>query len=329
MALVQAIASNTGASNTAMNLTLPSGAATVGNTIIVAVWTSAASMPNAPTDNATPANTYTLVATQSGNCFLYTAPVTNACTIVTVPAQTTGFRSAFVCEESGITSSSPVDASAYNNSGGGTSWSSSSVNLTVANDTCYAFQKIGNTTTTNTPTSPMAQLTGTNITNGKNTNSTSGYDFFGSRGVFTGTGSTTAQGTLSGSNTAQQGFVWLKPLAGPIPTVTLVSPNPVFDGELGVIIAGTNFGASQGSGKIYLSPTDNVNNASRVEQLSQSWSDTNINFHVIRGNLNYNATLYLFVLNDTGQSNASGYPVSIYPIAQPLGGHPRFQMHYR
>lgn len=71
-------------------------------------------------------------------------------------------------------------------------------------------------------------------------------------------------------------------------------------------ISGTNFGASQGSGAVYLCPTDDVNDANREPQTIVSWSDTSITFTVTRGSLNYDTNLYLFVKENGGTSNASG-----------------------
>lgn len=95
--------------------------------------------------------------------------------------------------------------------------------------------------------------------------------------------------------------------ANVIPTITSVGgDNSVFNGETSVIIVGTNFGASQGSGKVYLSPTDAVGNGSRVEQTVTAWADTSITISVVKGGLSLDTNVYGFVVNNAGNSNAAG-----------------------
>ena len=76
-------------------------------------------------------------------------------------------------------------------------------------------------------------------------------------------------------------------------------------------VTGTGFGASRGSGQVYICPTDDVDDANRVAQTILSWTDTSIVITAVRGNLNYNTNLYLFVVEDGGMSNPSGYVVQI------------------
>ncbi len=45
---------------------------------------------------------------------------------------------------------------------------------------------------------------------------------------------------------------------GGTPTITSVTPSTFADGDTGIVIAGTNFGASQGGGTVTLSPADNI-----------------------------------------------------------------------
>lgn len=78
-----------------------------------------------------------------------------------------------------------------------------------------------------------------------------------------------------------------------------------------VTITGTNFGTSQGNGKVWLSPTNNVNDGARVEQTVLAWSDTSITIRVVRGALSLLTNLYLFVTNGTAETNASGYVTQI------------------
>lgn len=92
------------------------------------------------------------------------------------------------------------------------------------------------------------------------------------------------------------------------PDVTAVSD--LYGGNVATV-TGTGFGASRGSGQVYISPTDSIADANKVAQTILSWSDTSIVITVARGNLNYNTNLYLFVLDDNDVSNADGYVVQI------------------
>lgn len=76
-----------------------------------------------------------------------------------------------------------------------------------------------------------------------------------------------------------------------------------------ITITGTTFGASQGSGKVYLSPTDSIADGSKVEQTVTSWGASSITITVAKGALLYGAA-YLFVQENGGVSNAAGYAVS-------------------
>jgi adhesin HecA-like repeat protein len=75
-----------------------------------------------------------------------------------------------------------------------------------------------------------------------------------------------------------------------------------------VTITGTNFGAVEGD--VYVSPTDDVTNASKVAQAVTVWADTSITFDAVRSTLATGSTLYLFVVPDTNDENADGYSVA-------------------
>lgn len=81
-------------------------------------------------------------------------------------------------------------------------------------------------------------------------------------------------------------------------------------GEAGVVITGTGFGITQGVGTVLISPTDDVTNVAAVAQTVTSWSDTAITFTAVQGALTLGATAYLFVKENAGLSNTSGWPVS-------------------
>jgi hypothetical protein len=73
------------------------------------------------------------------------------------------------------------------------------------------------------------------------------------------------------------------------------------------------FGASQGTGTVIISPTDNVNDGSATPQTINGWGDTSINITGYRGSRALNTNLYLFVKNNSGQSNANGLVVQFVP----------------
>ena len=93
------------------------------------------------------------------------------------------------------------------------------------------------------------------------------------------------------------------------PTVTNVAPSDFEGGQVGVTITGTSFEASQGTGNVIISPSNNVADGSAVSQTETAWADTSITITTARGSLTYGAQMYLFVTNNSGASNASGYPV--------------------
>lgn len=85
-----------------------------------------------------------------------------------------------------------------------------------------------------------------------------------------------------------------------------------FNGE-SITITGTNFGASQGAGRVWISPTNNVNDGSRVEQTVTAWSDTSITITTVKGGLSYLTNAYLFVVNNLSQTNSTGHVVQLEP----------------
>ena len=96
-----------------------------------------------------------------------------------------------------------------------------------------------------------------------------------------------------------------------VPTITDFGDESHRVGEVGVTITGTNFGSSQGTGFVKISPTDDINNANAVTQtVSGTWTDTSIPITIVRGSsvpLPLFTNLYLFVQNDSASSNAAGY----------------------
>lgn len=114
--------------------------------------------------------------------------------------------------------------------------------------------------------------------------------------------------TLSGGSTSAE-----EPTigGGTAPTITDAGDEAFYNGETGVVITGTNFGATQGAGSVILSPTDNPADAGAVAQTVTSWGATSITITVVKGALSLDTNLYLFVTNGSAEVNAAGYVVQI------------------
>jgi hypothetical protein len=101
----------------------------------------------------------------------------------------------------------------------------------------------------------------------------------------------------------------VRDVAASVPSVTLVNPDRFLNAQANIVISGSTFGASQGAGAVIISPSDNVNDAGAVTQTVTSWADTSITFTAVRSSLAMGTNLYLFVRENGGSSNASGYIV--------------------
>ena len=97
------------------------------------------------------------------------------------------------------------------------------------------------------------------------------------------------------------------------PSIANASDEIFLNGETGIAIDGSNFGATQGTGKVWISPTDNVNGVGRVEQTVTAWGASQVTITAVRGALGFNNTRYLFVVTNGGLANATGYPVIFRP----------------
>lgn len=91
--------------------------------------------------------------------------------------------------------------------------------------------------------------------------------------------------------------------------ITGIDDVTITHGQTGVTITGTGFGASQGGGRVVVSPTDDIDDVGAVNQTVTSWSDTSIDFTAVLSSFAF-GTLYVFVENDDEESNADGEPVS-------------------
>lgn len=131
---------------------------------------------------------------------------------------------------------------------------------------------------------------------------------FGDGALTTNGGSTSATHTVTVNGATYTAGPTLS--GGASVAVSSVSDDTLDNGQTSVTITGSGFKTSQGSGKVIISPTDDVTDVNAVRQFVTTWSsDTSITFTAIRGTLQA-GTQYLFVVNDDGDSNTTGYPVS-------------------
>lgn len=98
----------------------------------------------------------------------------------------------------------------------------------------------------------------------------------------------------------------------PDPGVTSVNGDDTFfDHDTGIDAVGTDFGASQGTGKLELANNADYDSATIItEQTINTWADTTINFDVKSGALGDGA-VYAFVTTDAGQRNLVGHSATL------------------
>jgi hypothetical protein len=114
--------------------------------------------------------------------------------------------------------------------------------------------------------------------------------------------------TISTGNTGYVTyFVALNESSAPTPTVSTCGN--VTTGATGVVCTGTNFEATQGTGKLEIASGSNYSTSTVVNQTIVSWSATSITFDFVQGGLTNNSTVYVFVTNDSGQ-RGTGFPIS-------------------
>ena len=94
------------------------------------------------------------------------------------------------------------------------------------------------------------------------------------------------------------------------PLTVTDSGDELYNNGDAVTVTGTNFLATQGTGRVVISPTDNIADGGAVTQTVTLWGNTSINITVVRGSLTPGATCYLFVENDLDASNAAGWAVA-------------------
>lgn len=98
-----------------------------------------------------------------------------------------------------------------------------------------------------------------------------------------------------------------------IPTPTLLGVNDLVTDGNSFVLTGLNFGASQGSGSVIISPTDDINDAAAETQTVTSWGDTSVTF---TSNLPAGdpSSVYIFVTDTDADVNNAGYFVSVQVV---------------
>lgn len=143
-------------------------------------------------------------------------------------------------------------------------------------------------------------------------NNWSGNDAVFAVGEEAGATSVTQEWTLTNTGTWAAVAARLSE-AATAPTITDAGDESFYNGETGCTISGSGFGSSQGNGTVKISPTNNVNDAGAIAQTVTSWGATSIQFTCVKSTLSFLTNYYLFVTENGGASNATGYQVQIEP----------------
>lgn len=118
--------------------------------------------------------------------------------------------------------------------------------------------------------------------------------------------------TTSGGSTTYVG-IWIALQEDPNAlTVDTISDNTLEIGQTGIVLGGSNFGATQGTGKVEIGDSVSYGSATLVEQTVTSWGDTSITFNFIRSSGSTylpQGELYVFVTND-GATQQGSIPAS-------------------
>lgn len=103
------------------------------------------------------------------------------------------------------------------------------------------------------------------------------------------------------------------------PTISDVeSDEDVADGDTAVTATGTEYGSSQGAGKLELASSSTYASATKVNQTITSWGATAIDFTVSLGALSP-GTVYVFVTNNAGGRSA-GFAITVHGSGPQLTG---------
>ena len=153
----------------------------------------------------------------------------------------------------------------------------------------------------------------------------------------TGTGTAHARGRLMARITAASGTIqhWVHRSGNDVdvrrgvinlagvdntvrPVITDVEDEQFTVGETNIVITGTNFGSSQGTGKVELTNGPDYATETKVSQSIDSWSNISIQFDHVPGTLD-EGNAYVWVTTDAGGRNLAGYLVVFgWPAYNPI-----------
>lgn len=95
-------------------------------------------------------------------------------------------------------------------------------------------------------------------------------------------------------------------------TITDADDETFYNGEV-ITVEGSGFLATRGTGYVRLCPTDDVDDVNGVNQTVNTWAAGEIEIVVDGSAFDFFDQLYLFVVNDDGDSNGIGWQVGIEP----------------
>lgn len=119
---------------------------------------------------------------------------------------------------------------------------------------------------------------------------------------------------------ATQGVALIPAAVSSVPNITDIDTDEIIaQGQTSVGITGSVFGATQGTGTVIISPTDNINDVNAVAQTITGWSDTAI---IITADFTGTGIAegvgcFVFVTNDAGDSNAAGFAITREDLTAP------------
>jgi hypothetical protein len=323
IARAQASVTATGAATTTITTAAFGSATTVGN-VIVATGGCYTSGSGAVTITFSDSNTNVwvtnkviqstlnasnnAVAPAIGSTKLATAGAGHTVTITAAGATTPGLQLS-ATEFSGL--SLTTDGTGFDGAvsfGASTSLSGAGIVATNPNDLHVGVFILDNNTATSGDATPLS-LNGstTGVVSIQSVTATTVLAIEASYNISTTTGTFTWSETYKSDATSAEGLVAAAFIAT-APIITAVSTVVLRDGQTGIVITGSAFGASQGTGSVVISPTLDQTSGSAVTQTVTAWGDTSITITAVRSALALGTQLYLFV-KDNGALVSNGWPV--------------------
>ncbi|MDJ0789287.1 MAG: hypothetical protein QNK05_20980 [Myxococcota bacterium] len=127
---------------------------------------------------------------------------------------------------------------------------------------------------------------------------------------------TPGDATLSATENLVTATIMIKPASGASTVSITDAGDELYKVGDAVTITGADFEAVQGTGRVVISPADDINDVDAVAQTVTAWADTSVTIDAVRGSLAFGTQMYLFVENGSGNSNASGFLVQFEPLVQ-------------